>query len=95
MKHEINSGSAKRLARGKSEGERGAKFKRPGFDYKTKSKREAMFERLKKRRAMLRDIDELLNSINRDVNDDKVIWSVQQEMLAKLLAVPEKVKEEV
>lgn len=83
-RNKFRLGEALGYDRGKSEGERGAKFKRPGFDYKTKSKREAMFERLEKRRAMLRDIDELLNSINRDVNDDKVIWSVQQEMLAKL-----------
>ena len=83
-RNKFRLGEALGYDRGKSEGERSAKFKRPGFDYKTKSKREAMFERLEKRRAMLRDIDELLNSINRDVNDEKVIWSVQQEMLAKL-----------
>ena len=72
------------LKGGKKDGKRSANFKVSGFDYKTKSKREAMFERLEKRKALLNDIDELLNSINRDVNDDKVIWSVQQEMLAKL-----------
>lgn len=83
-RNKFRLGEALGYDRGRSEGERGAKFQRPGFDYKTKSKREAMFERLEKRRAMLRDIDELLNSINHDVNDDKVIWSVQQEMLAKL-----------
>ncbi|WP_346688962.1 hypothetical protein [uncultured Cloacibacillus sp.] len=83
-RNKFRLGEALGYDRGRSEGERGAKFQRPGFDYKTKSKREAMFERLEKRRAMLRDIDELLNSINHDVNDDKVIWSVQQEMLTKL-----------
>ena len=83
-RNKFRLGEALGYDRGRNDGERGAKFQRPGFDYKTKSKREAMFERLEKRRAMLRDIDELLNSINHDVNDDKVIWSVQQEMLAKL-----------
>lgn len=87
-KREINNkfrlGEALGYDRGKSEGERGAKFKRPGFDYKTKSKREAMFERFEKRKALLKDVEALLEGINHDVNDEKVIWSVQQEMLEKL-----------
>ncbi len=83
-RNKFRLGEALGYDRGRSEGERGAKFQRPGFDYKTKSKREAMFERLEKRKTLLNDIDELLNGINRDVNDEKVIWSVQQEMLAKL-----------
>ncbi|ANZ44239.1 hypothetical protein [Cloacibacillus porcorum] len=87
-KREINNkfrlGEALGYDRGKSEGERGAKFKRPGFDYKTKSKREAMFERFEKRKALLKDVEALLEGINHDVNDENVIWSVQQEMLEKL-----------
>lgn len=77
-------GEALGYDRGKNEGERGAKFKRPGFDYRTKSRREAMFERLQKRNALLKDVEALLEGINHDVNDEKVIWSVQQEMLDKL-----------
>lgn len=77
-------GEALGYDRGKSEGERGSKFKRPGFDYKTQSRQEAMFERLQKRKALLKDVEALLEGINHDVNDEKVIWSVQQEMLDKL-----------
>ncbi|MDO4561450.1 MAG: hypothetical protein Q4C86_10925 [bacterium] len=77
-------GEALGYDRGKSEGKRGAKFKRPGFDYKTKSRQEAMFERLQKREALLKDVEALLKGINHDVSDEKVIWSVQQEMLDKL-----------
>ncbi|MEG2185456.1 MAG: hypothetical protein RRY12_12315 [Cloacibacillus sp.] len=77
-------GEALGYDRGKSEGERGAKFKRPGFDYKTKSRQEAMFERLQKRKVLLKDVEALLEGINHDVSDEKVIWSVQQEMLDKL-----------
>ena len=72
------------LKGGKEHGKRSANFKVSGFDYETKTRRETMFERLEKRKALLNDIDELLNGINRDVNDEKVIWSVQLEMLAKL-----------
>ncbi|MEG1912913.1 MAG: hypothetical protein RR091_10535, partial [Cloacibacillus sp.] len=70
-------GEALGYDRGKSEGERGAKFKRPGFDYKTKSRQEAMFERLQKRKVLLKDVEALLEGINHDVSDEKVIWSVQ------------------
>ena len=83
-RNKFRLGEALGYDRGKKHGERSANFKVSGFDYKTKTRREAMFERFEKRKALLNDIDELLNGINRDVNDEKVIWSVQQEMLAKL-----------
>ncbi|KEJ91605.1 hypothetical protein [Synergistes jonesii] len=83
-KNKFRLGEALGYDRGKSEGERNARFKRPGFDYRTKSRREAMFERFEKRRALLKDVENLLETINRDVNDEEVIWSTQQEMLKKL-----------